>query len=37
LPTLVECHSIIASFDLWMAKGGDDIFALVIKILKVDW
>jgi hypothetical protein len=37
LLALVECHSTIASFDLWMSKGGHDIFALVIKFLRVDW
>jgi hypothetical protein len=30
LPALVECHSTIASFNLWMSKVGHDIFALVI-------
>jgi hypothetical protein len=33
LPTLVECHSTIASFVLWMPKGAHDIFALVINFL----
>jgi hypothetical protein len=37
LLALVECHSKIASFDLWMSKGGHDIFALVINFLKVNW
>jgi hypothetical protein len=37
LLALIECHSTIASFDLWMSKGGHDIFAFVIKILRVDW
>jgi hypothetical protein len=32
-----ECHYVIASFDLWMSKGGHDIFALVINFLRVDW
>jgi len=31
LPTLVECHFPITSFDLWMSKRGHDIFALVIN------
>ncbi len=32
-----KCHYAIASFDLWMSKGGHDIFALVINFLGVDW
>jgi hypothetical protein len=37
LLALIECHSIIASFDLWMLKVRHDVFALVIKFLGVDW
>ncbi len=37
LPTLIECHYAIVSFDLWMPKAGHDIFALVIKFLRDDW
>ncbi len=37
LPTLVECHSVTTSFDLWMSKVGHDIFALVINFLRDDW
>jgi hypothetical protein len=37
LPTLVECHSVTTSFDLWMSKVGHDIFALVINFLGNDW
>jgi len=37
LPTLIECHSVTTSFDLWMSKVGHDIFALVIYFLKDDW
>ncbi len=36
LPTLIEYHYAIVSFDLWMPKAGHDIFALVIKFLKDD-
>jgi hypothetical protein len=37
LPNLVECNSIIMSFDLWMSKGVHNIFALVIKFLGANW
>jgi len=37
LPTLVECHFAIASFDLWMSKGAYEVFALVINFLEKDW
>jgi hypothetical protein len=37
VPDLVECHSIIASFDLWMSKGAYDVFALMINFLSSDW
>jgi hypothetical protein len=37
LPILVECHSIIANFDMWISKAGHDIFALVINFLGDDW
>jgi hypothetical protein len=36
LLTLEECHFITVSFDLWMSKGGHDIFALVINFLRDD-
>jgi hypothetical protein len=36
LSTLVECHFPTTSFDLWMLKSGHDIFALVIKFLRID-
>jgi hypothetical protein len=32
LPTLVECFFATTSFDLWMSKGANDVFALVINI-----
>jgi hypothetical protein len=28
---LAKCHSIIATFDLWMSKGTYDVFTLVIN------
>ncbi len=34
---LHDCKIAIASFDLWMSKGTNDIFALVINFLEVDW
>jgi hypothetical protein len=37
LPSLVECHFITSSFDLWMSKVGHEVFALVINFLGVDW
>jgi hypothetical protein len=37
LPSLVECHFVTSSFDLWMSKVRHDIFALVINFLGVDW
>ncbi len=37
LPTIVECHFAITSFDLWMSKVGHDIFTLVINFLGNDW
>ncbi len=33
----IKCHFAIASFDLWMSKGGHDIFVLVINFVGVDW
>jgi len=35
LATLVECHSIIVSFDLCMLKARHDILTLMINFLKV--
>jgi len=37
LPTLIECHVAIVSFDMWMSKGAYDVFTLVIKFLGSDW
>ncbi len=37
LLVVIKCHSIIASFDLWMSKARHDIFALVINFLGNDW
>jgi hypothetical protein len=44
LPSLVEktkqvakCQYAFPSFDLWMSKGGHDIFALVIRFLGINW
>jgi len=37
LTTLAKCHSAIISVDLCILKVGHDIFALVIKFLKVYW
>jgi endo-1,4-beta-D-glucanase Y len=36
LPTLADCFSAIASFDLWMSKGTYDVFALMINFLGND-
>jgi hypothetical protein len=36
LSTLIECHSTIVSFDMWMSKAGHVIFALVIYFLEDD-
>jgi hypothetical protein len=36
LLTLTKCKISTISFILWMPKGAHDIFALVIKILKVN-
>jgi len=36
LLALAECYSIIVSFDLWMFKGANDVFALVIIFLSND-
>ncbi len=37
LPSLANCFSAIARFDLWMFKGVYDIFALMINFLSSDW
>jgi hypothetical protein len=37
LPSLANCYFITTSFDLWMSKWAYDIFALVIKFLRVLW
>ncbi len=37
LPTLIKCHFVTTSFDLWMSKASHDIFALVIKFLGDNW
>jgi hypothetical protein len=37
VPALVECHYVIASFDLWMFKGIYNVFALVIIFSSSDW
>jgi hypothetical protein len=36
LLTLTECYSTTISFDLWMFKGVNDVFALVIIFLSND-
>jgi hypothetical protein len=36
LVIIVECHSAIASFDLWMSKARHYIFALIINFLRDD-
>ncbi len=37
LPALEECYSTTMSFNLWMSKGTNDVFALVINFLSSDW
>jgi hypothetical protein len=37
LPTLIECHVAIVSFDMWMSKGAYDVFTLVNNFLGNDW
>ncbi len=37
LPKLIDCISTMASFDLWVSKGANDIFVLVINFLGFDW
>jgi hypothetical protein len=37
LPALPKCHYVNISFDMWMSKVGLDVFALVIKFLRVYW
>ncbi len=35
---MAKCQYASPSFDLWMSKGGHDIFALVmINFLSIDW
>jgi hypothetical protein len=34
---LTKCHSITTSFEMWMSKVRNDIFALVINFLGVNW
>jgi len=36
LPILTECYTITATFDLWMNKGANDIFALVLNFFGFD-
>lgn len=37
LPILAKCNFTIVRFDLWMSKGVNDIFALVINFLGINW
>ncbi len=37
LPSLTIATTVFASFDLWMFKGGVDIFALLINYLDERW
>jgi len=37
LPRLVKTTTLLASFDLWMSRGGVDTFALVINCLNESW
>ncbi len=37
LPKLTYCIYATTSFDLWMSKGAQDIFAFVINFLGFDW
>jgi hypothetical protein len=37
LPRLAEATTLLASFDLWMFRGGMDTFALVINYLNESW
>ncbi len=34
---MAKCQYASPSFDLWMSKGGHDIFALAINFLGIDW
>jgi hypothetical protein len=36
LPIIIECYTTTTSFDLWMSKGANDIFALVLNFLGFD-
>jgi len=33
LPIFIKCYTTTASFDLWMSRGANDIFALVLIFL----
>jgi hypothetical protein len=37
LPKLIDYISTTTSFDLWVSKGANDIFVIVIKNLGFDW
>lgn len=37
LPSITKCVTPIASFDLWMSRGGFDTFALIINFLEDAW
>ena len=36
-PALSACCTVTATFDLWMSKGAQDTFALVVNFLSADW
>ena len=36
-PYLEACSTVTATFDLWMSKGAQDTFALVISFLTTNW
>ncbi len=37
LPKLIDYISTTTGFDLWVSKGANDIFVIVIKNLGFDW
>jgi hypothetical protein len=36
-PSLVSCNTCIVSFDLWISKGGVDMFVLIMHLLNDKW
>ncbi len=37
MPQLIDCISTTCIFNLWMSKGGHDIFVFIINFLGYDW